>query len=104
MYADTIETTHARPAWLLLSPAATRFVREHEKPHPHPLHCIWRCNHCAHHFEQQTSQADVVAHVTNVYVDFFISSLMPSTQTVFVIQSLYQESSYWCRYCRRSEA
>jgi len=67
MYSDEIDPMHATPAWLLLSPAATRFVREHEKPYPHPLHRIWRCNHCAQHFENQTTQADAIDHVQRVH-------------------------------------
>ena len=68
MYTDVIDVMHATPAWLLLSSAATRFVREHERPYPHRLHHIWRCNHCAQHFEKQEMQQDVVDHVKWVYV------------------------------------
>lgn len=70
LYTSAIDSTHETPAWHLLSPAGTRFVREHERPYPHHSHHIWRCNHCAHHFEDQTFQEDVVTHVKRVYVGF----------------------------------
>jgi len=61
---------HNTPVWHLLTPEATRFVREHESPYPHHLHDIWRCNHCAHHFALQVRQADAIEHVKKMYVFF----------------------------------
>lgn len=57
---------HKNPAWYLLTPEATRFVREHESPYPHPRHQIWRCNHCAHHFQNQVHQKDAIVHAKRV--------------------------------------
>lgn len=97
MYTDVVDVMHVTPAWLLLSPAATRFVREHERPYPHRSHHIWRCNHCAQHFEKQGMQQEVLDHVKWVYVSISFIELFISSN--FVIQPLYRESSDW-RRCR----
>jgi len=89
---DHIEPMHAAPAWFLLSPAATRFVREHDNPYPHPLHHIWRCNHCAQHFENQLPQADVIDHVNRVYVDIL---------DYLLIDSLLKQT-WLCSHCVRN--
>jgi hypothetical protein len=68
-----INAGHAKPVWLPLSPAAARFARAHEKPYPDPSISVWRCNHCAHHFEKQVLQADAIDHVKKVYVGFLFS-------------------------------
>ena len=57
------DVIHTNPAWLLLSPEATRFVREHEHPYPRPFHQIWRCDHCNAHYSRPVTQDQGVSHV-----------------------------------------
>ncbi|KAF8798197.1 hypothetical protein BYT27DRAFT_7124510 [Phlegmacium glaucopus] len=63
-----LDVMHNTPAWLLLTPEASRFVREHEYVYPRPLHEIWRCNHCATHFSTPVTQEKGVLHVKNVHL------------------------------------
>jgi len=62
------DVMHNAPAWLLLTPEATRFVREHEGPYPNKNLQVWRCNHCAENFEGPKTQIEVISHVAKVYV------------------------------------
>ena len=66
------DTGHAQPVWLPLSLGAAQFVRACEKPYPDPFISVWRCNHCAHHFEEQVQQENAMDHVKAVYVGFFL--------------------------------
>ena len=59
---------HNTPGWLLLTPEATRFVKEHEYKYPRPISEIWRCNLCASHYDNLVSQIDAIEHVKTVYV------------------------------------
>ncbi|KAF8163500.1 hypothetical protein B0H34DRAFT_325856 [Crassisporium funariophilum] len=63
----THNAMHDTPAWLLLTPEATRFVREHEYPHPRENHEVWRCNLCATHFELRVTQGVAVMHVQSTH-------------------------------------
>ena len=72
LYDGSINAGHPKPVWLPLSPAVARFVRAHEKPYPDPSHSVWRCNHCAHHFKKQISQAGAIDHVKIVCVSFLV--------------------------------
>jgi hypothetical protein len=83
---------NANPVWLPLSPAAAQFVRAQEEPYHDPSSSVWRCNHCAHHFDKQTLQADAIDHVKVVYV-FFVVRYLASTELGYaVIASDYQRS------------
>lgn len=57
------DVMHDTPAWLLLTPEASRFVREHEYVYPRPVHKIWRCNHCSAHISMPVTQETGVLHV-----------------------------------------
>lgn len=59
---------HLDPMWFLLTPEATRFVLQHERPFPSPGEPVWRCNHCAQHYHEALVQDQVVYHVKTVYV------------------------------------
>ena len=63
LHSDVLHTT---PAWLLKTPEATRFVREHEHAYPRPFHQIWRCDHCNAHYSRPVTQDQGVAHVKSV--------------------------------------
>jgi len=71
---------HAQPVWLPLSLDAAQFVRACEKPYPDPSISVWRCNHCAHHFEKQVLRVHAMDHVKAVYVGF--SLFTRSTMTL----------------------
>jgi len=59
---------HSTPAWLLLTPEATQFVKEHEYAYPRPIAGIWRCNLCATHYDNLVSQIDAINHVKKVHL------------------------------------
>ncbi|KAF5331110.1 hypothetical protein D9619_005952 [Psilocybe cf. subviscida] len=58
---------HESPAWHLLTPTATQFVKEHEYTHPRPVSEIWGCNECDAHFSEQEKQSVVIEHVNVVH-------------------------------------
>lgn len=66
-YTWTECMTHARQhvvcSWQLLTPEATRFVKEQEPLHPSPVSPAWGCNHCSEHFEQSVSLPSAKVHV-----------------------------------------
>ncbi|EDR15994.1 uncharacterized protein LACBIDRAFT_291826 [Laccaria bicolor S238N-H82] len=47
----------------LLTPEATRFVKEQEPLYPSSVSPAWGCNHCSEHFEQSVSLSSAKAHV-----------------------------------------
>ncbi|KDR73534.1 hypothetical protein GALMADRAFT_142017 [Galerina marginata CBS 339.88] len=59
---------HTSPAWLLLTAEATKFVKEHEYPHPRPISEIWRCNKCAAHYDGPVTQEEAVQHAKKVHL------------------------------------
>ncbi|KAF9036649.1 hypothetical protein BJ165DRAFT_1532763 [Panaeolus papilionaceus] len=59
---------HLDPMWFLLTPEATRFVLQHERPFPSPGEPVWRCNHCAQHYHEALVQDQVVYHVKTVHL------------------------------------
>ncbi|KAF8168470.1 hypothetical protein B0H34DRAFT_793070 [Crassisporium funariophilum] len=65
MFRDDMHNT---PAWLLLTPEATQFVREHEYPYPRTNREIWRCNLCSTHFESRVKQSVALLHVKSVHL------------------------------------
>ncbi|KAF8964009.1 hypothetical protein BDZ97DRAFT_1758129 [Flammula alnicola] len=59
---------HDTPAWLLLTPEATKFVKEHEYPHPRPVASVWRCNMCATHYTEHVTQDKAIEHMKAVHL------------------------------------
>ncbi|KAF8912005.1 hypothetical protein CPB84DRAFT_742614 [Gymnopilus junonius] len=59
---------HDSPIWLLLSPEATRFVKEHEHDYPLPSWSVWRCGKCASHFDEVVPQEEVIYHAKRVHL------------------------------------
>ncbi|KIM48829.1 hypothetical protein M413DRAFT_438003 [Hebeloma cylindrosporum] len=59
---------HSVPAWLLLTPEATRFVKEQEYAYPRAIAEIWRCNLCAIHYDDFVPQIEAIDHVQKVHL------------------------------------
>ncbi|KAF9526955.1 hypothetical protein CPB83DRAFT_856874 [Crepidotus variabilis] len=67
MNINVSNAVHETPSWLLLTPEATRYVREHEKPHPHADRSNWRCNLCSEHYFSSVLRLVAVEHAKKVH-------------------------------------
>ncbi|KAF4614830.1 hypothetical protein D9613_002720 [Agrocybe pediades] len=68
--AHTVEVhpENTTPVWHLLTPEASRFVKEHESAYPRPRAQVWRCNKCAEHYSSSVQQNEAIAHVRQVHL------------------------------------